>query len=173
MDWSSQAYLSMGFSRQGYWSGLLSSRGSYQPRDWTHISCSSCIAGGFLPLSHQGSPTLLLIHPIYNSLPLLIPNSHSFSPLPIFPFTATNLFSISVSLSLFHRYVDLYCILDSTYKWYHIVFVFLFLTSLSMVISRSIHVAVNGIISFFWWLNSVPLCVCMFVCVFMLLLPTC
>ena len=28
------------------------------------------------------------------------------------------------------------------------VFVFLFLTSLSMIISRSIHVAANGIISF-------------------------
>jgi len=69
-----------------------------------------------LPLSHQGSPTLLFIHPIYNSLPLLIPNSHSFSPPPTFPLGATNLFSISVSLSLLHRYIDLYCILDSTYK---------------------------------------------------------
>ena len=69
-----------------------------------------------LPLSHQGSPTLLFIHPIYNSLPLLIPNSHSFSPPSTFPLEATNLFSISVSLSLLHRYIDLYCILDSTYK---------------------------------------------------------
>ena len=32
------------------------------------------------------------------------------------------------------------------------VFVFLCLTSLSMIISRSIHVAANGIISFFLWL---------------------
>ena len=41
-------------------------------------------------------------------------------------------------------------ILDSTYKWYHMVFVFLFLTwtSFSMIIFRSIHVAANGIISF-------------------------
>ena len=29
--------------------------------------------------------------------------------------------------------------LDSTYKWYHMIFVFLLLTSLSMTISRSIH----------------------------------
>ena len=33
-----------------------------------------------------------------------------------------------------------------------------------MVISKSIHVAANGIISFLW-LSSVPVCVCVFVCV--------
>ena len=51
-----QAPLSMGFSRQEYWSGLPLqgsgiyrgssqpiSRGSSQPRDWTHFSCGSCI----------------------------------------------------------------------------------------------------------------------------------
>ena len=38
----------------------------------------------------------------------------------------------------------------TTYKWYHRVFVFLWLTSLNMIISRSIHVAANGIISFFF-----------------------
>ena len=34
------------------------SRGSSQPKDQTHVSCGSCIAGRFffLPLSHQGSP---------------------------------------------------------------------------------------------------------------------
>ena len=51
-----QAPPSMGFSRQEYWSGLplpspkktgvvanSSSRGSSQPRDWSHVSCGSCI----------------------------------------------------------------------------------------------------------------------------------
>ena len=44
-----QAPLSMGFSRQEYWSGLPvpSSRGSSQPRDWTQVSC---IAGRFFTL---------------------------------------------------------------------------------------------------------------------------
>ena len=53
-----QASLSMIFFRQGYWSGLpSSSMESYQPRDQTHISCISCIAGKFFPtLSHWGSP---------------------------------------------------------------------------------------------------------------------
>ena len=37
------APLSMGFLRQEYWSGdLSSSRGSFWPRDRTHISCVSC-----------------------------------------------------------------------------------------------------------------------------------
>ena len=39
--------------------------------------------------------------------------------------------------------------LDSTYKWYHMIFVFLCLTDLSMTLSRSLHIAANGIISLF------------------------
>ena len=68
----------------------------------------------------------------YYSLFLLIPNLHSFPCSPLLsPLATTNLFSMSMSLFLFCRYVDLYHILDSTFKWYHMVFVFLFLTSLS------------------------------------------
>ena len=37
------APLSMGFSRQEYWSGLQGSRVSSQPRDGTHVSYVSCI----------------------------------------------------------------------------------------------------------------------------------
>ena len=47
-------------------------------------------------------------------------------PCPPRPLATTSLFSISVSLFLFCRYVDLCQILDS--KWYNMVFVFLFLT---------------------------------------------
>ena len=43
------------------------------------------------------------------------------------------------------------------------MFVFLCLTSLSMVISGSIYVAANGIVSFFFWMGNIPLCV--YVCV--------
>ena len=52
-----QSPLSMGFSRQEYWSGLPCppSRGSFPPRDQTCISCDYCMAGDSLPLSHQGS----------------------------------------------------------------------------------------------------------------------
>ena len=44
------------------------------------------------------------------------------------------------------------------------VFVFLFLTDvLSMIISRSIHSVVNGIISFYFMLSSIPLCVYVYI----------
>ena len=42
--------------------------------------------------------------------------------------------------------------LDSAYKQYHMIFVWF--TSLSMIISRSIHGAANGIISFLLWPSS-------------------
>ena len=40
------------------------------------------------------------------------------------------------------------------------VFVFVLLISLSVMPSRSIHVAANGNISFFLWLNNIPVCEC-------------
>ena len=44
------------------------------------------------------------------------------------PFITISLFSMPVVLSLFLKKVHLYHILNSTYKWYHMVFVFLFQT---------------------------------------------
>ena len=38
------------------------------------------------------------------------------------------------------------------------VFAVIFLTSLNMILSSCIHVAANGIILFFLWLGSIPLC---------------
>ena len=43
--------------------------------------------------------------------------------------------------------------------------VFGWLTSLGVIISGSIHIAANGIISLFSWLSSIPLCGCVCVCV--------
>ena len=51
-----QAPLSMGFSRQEYWSGLPSSKGSSRPQDWTCVSYGSCTAGGFFITEPWGSP---------------------------------------------------------------------------------------------------------------------
>lgn len=56
-------------------------------------------------------------------------------------------YSVSVSSML----------LDSTYKWAHIVFVFLWLISLSLMPSGSTRVVINGRISFCLWLNNIPL----------------
>ena len=40
------------------WVATLSSRGSSQPRDQTHISCGSCIAGRFFTTEPLGKPYL-------------------------------------------------------------------------------------------------------------------
>ena len=104
--------------------------------------------------------TLLFIHPIYNSLPLLIPNSHSFPSLLPPPSWQPQV-SVSVSLFLFLSYVDLCNILDSyigNIIWYP-SFSF-YLASLSMIISRSIHAAANALFHSFLWLSNIPLCVC-------------
>ena len=55
---------------------------------------------------------------------LLTPTSHTIPP----PWQPKVCSLMSMSLFLFCRYIHLCLILDSTYKWYHIVFVFLFLT---------------------------------------------
>ena len=98
----------------------------------------------------------LLIHSTCNSLHLLIPNSRSIRPSP--SLGNTGLFPVSVSLFLFCRWVRLCRSLDSTYTWYHITV--LCLTSLWMLISRSIHVAVNSIISSFLRPSNIPLYKC-------------
>ena len=52
-----QAPLSMGFSRQQYWSGLpCPPPGDSQPRDWNHISCLLQWQVGSLPLAPLGKP---------------------------------------------------------------------------------------------------------------------
>ena len=56
-----QAPLSMGFSRQEYQSGLPCppSGESSQPRDRTHISCGSYIAGGFFTTEPLKKPCII------------------------------------------------------------------------------------------------------------------
>ena len=54
---------------------------------------------------------------------------------------------------------------DSTWKWDHTVSVSIWLTSLSTVTSRSIHVVGNFRISFLLKLNDTLLCICVCVCI--------
>lgn len=68
------------------------------------------------------SRTSVSVHPVDESLPLLIPNSQSFPSPATSPLATTHLFCTSVSLSLFHRYLHFYSISDSMCKWYHMVF---------------------------------------------------
>ena len=68
------------------------------------------------------------------------------SPSPLSPLVTLGLFSMSVSLFLFCKQVHLYDLLDSTCNWSYI-FVFLWLISLGVITSGSIHVAANVIIN--------------------------
>lgn len=70
----------------------------------------------------------------------------SWSPSPILPtlqspssLQTTKLFSASVSLIYFVLFVGLICFLNSTYMWNHRVFVFLCLTCINIIPSRSNH----------------------------------
>ena len=93
--------------------------------------------------------------------PSCISSSHLLTqpPTPSLPRPLRQLQSVLyVNLFLCHREVHLCHILEPTYKWYHTVFVFVWF--LSMIISRSIHVAEHGIISFFSWMSNIPLYRC-------------
>ena len=89
--------------------------------------------------------------------------------LPSFPLpTANQQFSVSVSLFLFYYIHSLgffFFFFFRFPKWKRMVFVFLWLTSLSIIPSRSTHVVANGKILFFYgWI--IFLCVCVCVCVY-------
>lgn len=57
----------------------------------------------------------------------------------------------------------LFCLFDSTYRWNHAEFVFLWLFSLSIISSGSIYVVADGRISFFLWLGSIFSIVCVYI----------
>ena len=93
----------------------------------------------------------------------------SYSPLPISflpdPLSSANhLFVLCIQnsvlcLSICFLFLDYMC------KWNHTLFVLLWLISLSIILSRSIHVGTKGKVSFFLWPSNIPfyiiLCVCM------------
>ena len=100
--------------------------------------------------------SLLIVCLIHTSVCLLIPSSRYPSP-HISDLVTISLFSVCKSLSVFKTSsLVSFLKLDSTHEGYHAVFVLL--TSFSMIIARSIDVAVNVIILvFFKWLNDIPL----------------
>ena len=67
---------------------------------------------------------------------------------PYFRWGTTSLISMSMSLFLFCRQIHLCPIIDSTCNWYHVCS---WLTSLSMIKCSCIHVATNGMVSFFFF----------------------
>ena len=128
-----QAPLSMEFPRQEYWSGLPFPSPGDLPNAGIEPE-STALWAASLPSELPGKPVLYIVVYICQSL------SPSLSHLPL-PFWITvSLFSTSVTLFLLFFICTVF--LYSTYKQYYTVFVFL--TSLCMTISRSIHVSANG-----------------------------
>ena len=84
MDYSPPgSSLFVGFSRQEYWRWVAtpSSRGSSQPRDWTHISYVSCTGRRVLYHQHHlGSPRSSLVRVSFYCLELWL-LTNRFSPL--------------------------------------------------------------------------------------------
>ena len=80
----------------------------------------------------------------------------SFLPDP-FPFGQPPISSLYLLvLPYFVKFLLLYCCLESTWKWNHMVFIFLWLISLTIIPLRSICVVRNSKISFFFMVN-IPL----------------
>ena len=90
---------------------MPTSRGSFGPRDQTCVSCVFCLVSSFLASEPPGrrtqyarsvlcGRTLLFIHPLQNSLRLLIPNFRVTPPPPPRPLTTTSVLYICESLSV-------------------------------------------------------------------------
>ena len=91
-----------------------------------------CIAK-WLSYTYTYIPLIFFSILVYPRMLSIVPNSRTLFidsicntevpsiPLPS-PLATTSLFSLSVSFFLFHNYIHLCHILDSTYKWYHMVF---------------------------------------------------
>ena len=76
---------------------------------------------------------------------------------PTLPPVTINLFSTSVTLCFVNLFICTILFLDSTYKWHRILSFCVWLTLASMTVSRSVSVATNGRISFFYILLILPL----------------
>ena len=101
------------------------------------------------PVLYSRSPSVS--HTVYHSVNMSIPNpSPALVPSPI-PFgNHTIVFKVYESVSVLQKFnFYLFIFLAVTCKWY-MKFVYFWLTLFSMIISRSTHVATNGIISFFF-----------------------
>ena len=107
------------------------------------------LSGDSLLLKSLYSGTVLFSHSKYNSLFVTPdPPLSSSTPLLLHPSATTSLSSPSMSLSLFCLWVHLCHILDSACKWYHMVFVFLFLTYFTY---NSLAVPMSLQTAFFLW----------------------
>ena len=120
------------------------------------------ITGYWIEFPVPDHRSLLFTHLIHNSVCMFTPTS-SFIPPLTSPLPLENhkfVFYVCESVSVLQRgsSVSLFRFHIKAISWN---FSFsLELASHGMIISRSIHVVTNGVISFFSWLSSIPLYVC-------------
>ena len=160
------------------WVAISFSRISSQPRDWTLVSCTAgrfftswttreaaiLSRVSILPqtplLSRMPhnieqnsmcySRSLLVIHFKYSNVYLSLPNSLTITSPHLFILATISSFCKSMSLFLFCKFISVISFYIPHIRdviWYFSFSVWF--TSLSMTVSRSIHVAADGIISFF------------------------
>ena len=121
-----QALLSVGFSRQEYWGGLpySSSTGSYQPKDWTHVSYVSCTGQWVLHHQHHlGSPLvdilcpfLKLYYSFVRSSVSSVQFSHSVESDSATPWIAAHQASLSITNSRSSlRLTSIECVMPSSH----------------------------------------------------------
>ena len=87
---------------------MPSSRGSSWPKDRTCMPCVSCIAGGFLPLSHWGNPQNYQVH-MANKRQAQVKKlpAHLFKIFISFPWFSSSTKSLLLrNHSLTHRYTN-------------------------------------------------------------------
>lgn len=114
--------------------------------------CDSCHFG--LWSEHWiACPGFAYLHPARSPHCCLCPWAHLFTflhPIPPFPSTLNSCQSVSyIHASGSILFIHLFYLLESTYKWDHMVFVFVWLTSLSIMLSTSIYAGSKGRSSFF------------------------
>ena len=111
-----------------------------------------------------------LIYYVTGGLYLLIPFiyfAHSPQPPPFWQPPICSLY-----LWIYFHIVSSFCFLDSTYKWDHAVFLFLWLISLSIIPSKSMHVVTNGDnFIFYGWVIFHLVYIHIYMCISHLLYP--
>ena len=89
-------------------------------------------------------PWVMHICSLANLFIIFYPVSLTYLPLEV----CQSVPCIHASVSIL--FISLFCSLDSTYKWEHMLFLFLWLISLNIIISRSIHAVAKGKSPFFF-----------------------
>ena len=92
------------------------------------------------------------------------------TPIPLSTRNHSFVLYVRESVSFFAIFTSLLYFLDSTYLWYYTVFVFLCLSSLSIIPSKSVHVVANGKMSFFFMDEQSSF---IYICISHLLLSKC